>query len=201
MRHLGVTTPLPARADRRPPPGPGFSSQDVFAFRLRLHRERQRMSLRDLAAAMRLKVEYLEALECNDLSAWPRGLYARAWVRTYATLVGLDPADTIDEFCKLFPHGDRRARDTMREIAAILAQPSTYRDEDREVDRRRRTPPAERSRLLHAGVMEAARARLRMLAERWLTGNAVPPREHASLCSDPETALRIGRGRRASVAP
>ena len=152
-------------------------------FRLRLHRERQRLLLPDLASSMRVKVEYLEALERNDLSAWPHGLYARAWVRTYATLVGLDPADTVDEFCRLFPHGDRRARDTMREIAAILSQPSTYRDEDREVDRRRRMSPAERP-AVPAGLMDAVRVRLRTLAERWLSGGVDPARD-----------------RRASVAP
>ena len=170
-------------------------------FRLRLHRERQRLSLHDLATAMRVNAEHLDALEHNDLSTWPRGLYARAWVRIYATLVGLDPADTVDEFCRLFPHCDRRARDTMRDIAAILSQPSTYRDEDREVDRRRRISPSERPEPLRAGVMDAVRARLRTLAERWLTGGADPARDRLPLGSDPGTALRIGRGRRASVAP
>ena len=170
-------------------------------FRLRLHRERQRLSLIDLASAMRVKVGHLEGLERNDLTGWPRGLYARARVRTYAVLVGLDPADTVDEFCRLFPHGDRRARDTMREIAAILSQPSTYRDEDREVDRRRRMALPERHRAIPAGLMDAIRIRLRTLADRWLGGGTAPASDRAPFGSGPETVLRIGRGRRASVAP
>ena len=84
-----------------------------------------------------LKPERLDALERNDLSGWPHGLYARAWVRAYARLVGLDPVDTVDEFCRLFPHGDRRAGPTIREIAAIVAHPSEYEGEFREADRRR----------------------------------------------------------------
>jgi hypothetical protein len=44
-------------------------------------------------------------------------------------VVGLDPIDTVDEFCKLFPHGDRRAQPTFREYAAIIAHPSAYQDE------------------------------------------------------------------------
>jgi hypothetical protein len=75
------------------------------------------------------------------LSGWPRGLYARAWVRAYASAIGLDPIDTVDEFCRLFPHGDRRAGGTVQEIAAIVAHDSEYRDEfSHGVDRRRTTP-------------------------------------------------------------
>jgi len=82
-----------------------------------------------MAAETRVKRDLLEALENNDLSQWPRGLYARAWIRAYAGAVGLDPGDTVDEFCRLFPQGDRRANDTIREIAAIVAEPSQYQDE------------------------------------------------------------------------
>ncbi|MBI2828439.1 MAG: helix-turn-helix domain-containing protein [Acidobacteria bacterium] len=109
-------------------------------FRLRLHRERKGIRLEDISAATRMKRERLEALERNDLLHWPRGLYARACVHAYASLVGLDPIDTVDEFCRLFPHGDRRAGPMLREIAAIVAHPTEYRDEFREADRRRGAP-------------------------------------------------------------
>jgi hypothetical protein len=120
-----------------------MTSQEIFVFRLRLHRERNGVRVEDISGAMRMKRERLEALERNDLSHWPRGLYARAWVHAYATLVGLDPIDTVDEFCRLFPHGDRRAGATLREMAAIVAHPSEFRDEFREADRRRGTPHVE----------------------------------------------------------
>jgi len=118
-----------------------MTSQDIFVFRLRLHRERARLSIAAIAAATGINPQFLDALERSDLSGWPRGLYARAWVRAYATMVGLDPVDTVDEFCRLFPHGDRRVRDTFRELAAIVSHPSEYRDEVREPDRRRRGSP------------------------------------------------------------
>ncbi|MBI4264192.1 MAG: helix-turn-helix domain-containing protein [Acidobacteria bacterium] len=115
--------------------------QEAFVTRLRRHRERNRITLDDIASETRVKRELLEAFERDDLSEWPRGLYARAWVRTYASAVGLDPIDTVDEFCRLFPHGDRRTGGTVQEIAAIVAHPSEYRDEfGHEVDRRRGTP-------------------------------------------------------------
>lgn len=123
------------------------------------------MSLPEIAAATRIRQDLLEGLERGDLAQWPRGLYARTWVRAYAAMVGLDPLDTVDEFCRLFPHGDRRARETMREMAAIVAHPSEYRDELRDVDRRRRGTP------LPVPVSEPPlRAALRQL--QWVLGFA-----------------------------
>ena len=120
-----------------------MTPQETFISRLRRHRERNRISLEDIASQTRIKREQLEAFERGDLESWPRGIYARAWVRGYASVIGLDPIDTVDEFCKLFPHGDRRAQPTFRDFAAIIAHASTYQDEFEHVadnDRRRSTP-------------------------------------------------------------
>jgi len=106
-----------------------MTPQESFITRLRRHRERNRVSLDEIVSKTRIKREQLEAFERGDLEQWPRGIYARAWVRAYANVVGLDPIDTVDEFCKLFPHGDRRAQPTFREYAAIIAHQSTYQDE------------------------------------------------------------------------
>lgn len=120
-----------------------MSPQETFVTQLRRYRQKSRISLEEIAAEMRVKPELLEALENNDLTDWPRGLYARAMIRTYASAVGLDPLDTVDEFCRLFPHGDRRAQATIQEIAAIVAAPSEYRDEFPHPEGRRATdkPP------------------------------------------------------------
>ena len=115
-----------------------MTPQEAFVTRLRRHRQRNRISLEEIAADTRVKTEMFEALEANDLSAWPRGLYARAWVRTYACAVGLDPIDTVDEFCRLFPQGDRRGHVTMHDIAAIVATDAEFKDEFPHVERRRR---------------------------------------------------------------
>ena len=115
-----------------------MSPQEAFVTRLRRYRQKNRITLDEIAADTRVKRELLEALENNDLSQWPRGVYARAWIRTYAETVGLDPTETVDEFCRLFPQGDRRASGTIREIASIVAAQSEYRDEfDLPEDRRR----------------------------------------------------------------
>jgi hypothetical protein len=103
-----------------------MTEQETFTTRLRRHRERSRTPLNEIARDTRVKLELLEGLEKNDLSAWPRGLYARAYVRAYAAAIGLDGDDTVNEFCRLFPHGDRRAEGVIREIAEIVASPSEF---------------------------------------------------------------------------
>lgn len=115
-----------------------MTPQEMFIARLRRHRERNQISLDEVVSHTRIKRDQLEAFERGDLDNWPRGIYARAWVRGYASVIGLDPIDTVDEFCKLFPQGDRRAEGTFRDFAAIIAHNSMYRDEFAgEHDRRR----------------------------------------------------------------
>jgi hypothetical protein len=115
-----------------------FAAQETFIARLRRHRERNQISIQQIAITTRVKPELFEAFERNDLSGWPRGLYSRAWIRGYATVIGLDAIDTVDEFCRLFPQGDRRMASTVQEVAAIVAHPSEYREDIApELDRRR----------------------------------------------------------------
>lgn len=123
-----------------------MTPQETFLARLRRHRERNHVSLDEIVDQTRIKREQLEAFERGDLEGWPRGIYARAWVRGYASVIGLDPIDTVDEFCKLFPQGDRRAEPTFRDFAAIIAHQSGYQDEfehEGGEDRRVASRPAE----------------------------------------------------------
>ncbi len=103
-----------------------MTEQETFTTRMRRHRERSRIPLDDISRDTRVKLELLEGLERNDLSAWPRGLYARAYVRAYSAAIGLEGDDTVNEFCRLFPHGDRRAEPVIREIAEIVASQSEF---------------------------------------------------------------------------
>jgi transcriptional regulator with XRE-family HTH domain len=116
-----------------------MNPQDAFVTRLRRYRERSQISLDEMATIMRVNRDLLEAFERNDLSEWPRGLYARAWVRAYANAVGLNPSETVEEFCRLFPQGDRRVGGTIQEMAAIVAHASEYRDEFGHAIERRRS--------------------------------------------------------------
>lgn len=75
---------------------------DDFGGRLRQARERRGISLRQIAASTKISAAALEALERNDISKLPGGLFSRAFIRSYAIEVGLDPDDTIREFLARF---------------------------------------------------------------------------------------------------
>src|SRR6516164_4031014 len=69
-----------------------------FGRKLREARERKGVSLRQISVAV------LEALERNDISRLPGGIFGRAFVRSYAIEVGLNPEETIQDFIAQFPH-------------------------------------------------------------------------------------------------
>jgi cytoskeleton protein RodZ len=73
-----------------------------FGGKLRQARERRGVSLRQISAATKISVGVLEALERNDVSKLPGGIFSRAFVRSYASEVGLDPDATIRDFVTEF---------------------------------------------------------------------------------------------------
>jgi transcriptional regulator with XRE-family HTH domain len=93
-----------------PPPTVGARLKDA--------REKKGISLRDIAARTRISSMSLEALERGDLSRLPGGIFTRAFVRTYAAEVGLDPERTIQDFIAQLP----------QEAAARTRQPSAVED-------------------------------------------------------------------------
>lgn len=58
---------------------------------LRSARESQGMSLADAEARTRIRSRYLEALEQDEFDSLPEEAYAKGFLRTYATVLGLDP--------------------------------------------------------------------------------------------------------------
>jgi cytoskeleton protein RodZ len=75
-----------------------------FGATLRNAREGRGVSLRQIANTTKISVAALEALERNDISRLPGGIFSRAFVRSYAIEVGLDPEATIAEFVAQFPN-------------------------------------------------------------------------------------------------
>ena len=78
--------------------------------RLRTAREARQASLREIAAITKISVSSLEALEQSDLSSLPGGIFTRAFVRSYATEVGLDPEETVRDFVAESTTSDPEAR-------------------------------------------------------------------------------------------
>jgi transcriptional regulator with XRE-family HTH domain len=94
--------------------------RQAFGTNLRRIRMQRGISIAQIVAATNVGARFWEALENNDLSRWPNGIYARAYVRGYAKVVGVDPESTVDEFCRCFPQGDRRAEFLIRGQAEIV---------------------------------------------------------------------------------
>ena len=106
-----------------------MSERDTFGPRLRRERERRGISLETIATITNVSIELWQGFERNDFSRWPKGVFARAFVRDYAKAVGLDADEIVDEFCRLFPLGDRRAARIIKAQAEIIGHnPSAVED-------------------------------------------------------------------------
>src|SRR3982751_3636632 len=75
---------------------------DDFGGKLRQARERRGISLRQVASSTKIAAAALEALERNDISKLPGGIFSRAFVRSYASEVGLDPDEPGKEVRERF---------------------------------------------------------------------------------------------------
>lgn len=77
---------------------------DSFGARLRQRREERNVALSTIAEQTKIKLSLLEALERDDLSHWPSGIYRRAYIRAYGQAIGLSPDTVVREFVEA--HGD-----------------------------------------------------------------------------------------------
>ena len=106
-----------------------MSEQDAFGPNLRRLRVQRGITLEQIAAATKIGRDLWAAMERNDFSRWPAGIYARAYLRAYALEIGADPHVTVDEFCRWFPQGDRRAERVVREQAALMGHDLRWKDD------------------------------------------------------------------------
>ena len=135
-----------------------MSDRDTFGPRLRAERERRGISLDTIAAVTNVSADLWDGLERNDVSRWPSGIFARSFVRDYARAIGLDEAEVVNDFCRLFPNGDRRARRLIEAHARIIGHKPKVDDQvgglplegDRRAAPTKPSEPAKAVRLLLA---------------------------------------------------
>ena len=89
-----------------------------FGTRIKRSREERGVTLRQIADITRISVVALEALERNEISRLPGGIFSRGIVRSYALEVGLDPEQTVRDFLASFP-----------EDSVTVGSPHVRRDE------------------------------------------------------------------------
>lgn len=70
---------------------------------LRDARHRMNLTLDDVAAATRIKVSYLSALEDGEYAALPGVAYATGFLRNYARFLGLPPDEIVQQYHQLRP--------------------------------------------------------------------------------------------------
>jgi cytoskeleton protein RodZ len=153
---------------------------ETFGGRLKAAREAGGVSLKEIAAATKISVSALDALERNDFSRLPGGIFGRAFIRAYAVEVGLDPEATVRDFQTEMGRNERDASTT--------ALRPEVTPEDREfLERQRRAAHALR---IGVGVIVLGLIAFGLSQTRTLWQRAVPP---AASAAKPDIPLPIVR--------
>jgi cytoskeletal protein RodZ len=74
-----------------------FGMMQTIGQRLKAEREEQHLTLEKVFEATRIRVQYLQALEGDDLSVMPSPVQARGYLRNYAEYLGLDVEQVLNE--------------------------------------------------------------------------------------------------------
>jgi cytoskeleton protein RodZ len=73
---------------------------------LRVAREEQGRTLEDAARTLRVRTDYLRALEDERFDVFGGDIYAKGFLRNYATELGLDPQPMLDTYRREVGHDD-----------------------------------------------------------------------------------------------
>jgi cytoskeletal protein RodZ len=103
---------------------------DPLGSRLKAAREQSGVSLKQLSGITKISVAALEALERNDFSRVPGGIFGRAFVRAYALEVGLDPDRTVEEFVAALTRAEREAV-TVAQRVGVTAEDRAFLERQR----------------------------------------------------------------------
>ena len=80
-----------------------MSERDAFGPSLKAERDRRGIPLQTIADSTKIGISLLAALERNDVSRWPNGIYRRSFVREYFAALGLPPEPFVADFVRMFP--------------------------------------------------------------------------------------------------
>jgi cytoskeleton protein RodZ len=91
---------------------------------LREARNRRRIDLSEVEAATKIRTRYLRAMENEEWDVLPGGPYARGFIRTYATFLGLDGDRLADDYRHDVEAGGGSGRAPRPEPAVAAPRPS-----------------------------------------------------------------------------
>lgn len=110
---------------------------------LRAARERRGLSLSEASRLTRIAPRFLVALEEDDYGALPAPVYARGFLRSYATLLGLEPEPLVAALRHVmeppqdvvgFEESERLSAEPPTEPAASTGPSSRWRSSSRRAD-------------------------------------------------------------------
>lgn len=125
-RRLTLIEPVLQPVPDRQPRGRLQATDTGFGSRLRLERERRRVTLASIAADTKISLALLQGLERDDVSRWPSGIFRRSFIRAYAQAVGLDADAVAQEFLEQF----RDPSEPPRPVSADSAPTQSRRASD-----------------------------------------------------------------------
>ena len=97
---------------------------ETIGEQLRLAREERGVPLREVSDQTRISIHYLEAIESNDYSRLPGGIFNRSFVKAYARYVGYDEKKAVEGYTRYM----REQGDTGDEVASTPYHSKVYTD-------------------------------------------------------------------------
>jgi cytoskeleton protein RodZ len=88
---------------------------------LRVAREEQGRTLEDAARTLRVRTDYLRALEDERFDVFGGDIYAKGFLRNYAAELGLDPQPLLDTYRREVSHDDVHATQLVGGVASPKA--------------------------------------------------------------------------------
>jgi cytoskeleton protein RodZ len=70
----------------------------AFGENLRREREMRGVSLEEISSATKISMRFLDAIEREDFSKLPGGIFSRSFIRNYARYLGLDEEQVVNEY-------------------------------------------------------------------------------------------------------
>ena len=90
---------LPGRVEFRSPSGEsGRLGLPSFGEKLKLEREKRKITLEQISVSTKIGTRMLQALEEDNFNQLPGGIFNRGFVRAYSRFLGLDEDQTIADY-------------------------------------------------------------------------------------------------------
>jgi cytoskeleton protein RodZ len=108
---------------------------ETLGAKLKRAREASGVALRDIALTTKISVTALESLERNDFSRLPGGIFSRAFIRSYATAVGLDPEATVQEFLAEINRSEKEGAEVATARSEVTPEDRAFLDRQKQAIR------------------------------------------------------------------